>query len=126
MPSGSANPEVTVKVSGSDDYTIQHRFDSSMKDRWQFIAFNLGKRKIGDKISLETEEDIGVYLDDVRLTKLPYETPDDIPDIEYDDFDKVKKSYQYNPIDGKISCTEYTYNTDHQITEQTETVDKKS
>ena len=125
MPSGSANPEVTVKVSGSDDYTIQHRFDSSMKDRWQFIAFNLGKRKIGDKISLETEEDIGVYLDDVRLTKLPYETPDDIPDIEYDDFDKVKKSYQYNPIDGKISCTEYTYNTDHQITEQTETVDKK-
>lgn len=82
------------------------------------------EKKIGDKISLETEEDIGVYLDDVRLTKLPYETPDDIPDIEYDDFDKVKKSYQYNPIDGKISCTEYTYNTDHQITEQTETVDK--
>lgn len=61
-----------------------------------------------------------IYLDDVRLTKLPYETTDDIEETTYDTFGNVTKSYQYNPIDQSVESTEYVYNSAHQVSEQTQ------
>lgn len=90
-------------------------------DMWQYTSFSLGKRKIGDRITIEIKNSSEVvYVDDVRFTKSPYETPDNIGDSKFDDFDKPTKTYSYNHINGTIKSTEYTYNSGHQLLTQIE------
>lgn len=120
----TSEQEIAVKINvqtAEESSEIVHKLDKNLFF-WQFTAFELGKRKVGDKITVTITGSGTLYVDDVRLTKLSYENPDDIPDSEYDAFDKVTKSYQYNPVDKEIQCTEYTYNAGHQLQEQKVTV----
>lgn len=117
---------IKITISGSESWEITHKLDRNLANKWQFAAFCLGKRKVGDIITIEVSNNKGtIYLDDVRLTKSPYETPDDIPDTIYDAFGNVTKTYQYNPIDEEIEQIEYTYNDAHQLTQQLQTSGKK-
>ena len=111
------NLKVTIK-SSSETSELIHKLDKNLINQWQFTAFCLGKRKPGDVITVELSSGATIYADDVRLTKLPYETPDDIADTVYDAFGNVEKSYQYNPIDKSIEYSEYTYDSGHQVTQQ--------
>ena len=111
---------IKITLDGSKSGEFTHKLDKYLSDKWQFTAFCLGKRKIGDIITVELScESKTVYIDDVRLTKSPYETPEELADTTYDKFGNVTKSYQYNPIDGSVETTEYEYNSAHQITQQT-------
>lgn len=114
--------DISLKVtisSGSETSELTHKLDKNLINKWQFTSFCLGKRKSGDVITVKLSSDYTIYMDDVRLTKLPYETPDDdIADTVYDAFGNVEKSYQYNPIDKSIEYSEYTYNSAHQVTQQ--------
>lgn len=112
---------LTITDAANRSSVFTHSLDKKL-NLWQYTAFSLGKRKIGDKIEIKISSSAKVYLDEVRLVKAPYETPDDIGETVYDSFGKPLKSYNYNPIDGKISCTECKYNNVHQLTTQTETV----
>lgn len=110
---------IKIMVDGSESGQLTHKLDKKLDGKWQFTAFCLGKRKIGDKITVQVSSKNTIFLDDVRLTKSPYETPEDIADTAYDSFGNVTKSYQYNPIDKGVEITETVYNAEHQITEQT-------
>lgn len=111
---------IKITIEGSESGEFIHKLDKNLFDKWQFTAFCLGKRKVGDVITVEFFcENRTVYIDDVRLTKLPYETPEELADTVYDEFGNVTKSYQYNPIDRRVETTEYVYNSAHQVTQQT-------
>lgn len=112
----SAKTNITVKVEQNSESAEFTHSPDEVTNKWQFIAFCLGKRKTNDKITLSLSSASTIYLDEVRLTKLPYETPDDIPDDEYDSFGLPLKSYNYNPVNGKITVTECEYNENHLLT----------
>lgn len=112
----SAKTNITVKVEQNPESAEFTHSPDEVTNKWQFIAFCLGKRKTNDKITLSLSSASTIYLDEVRLTKLPYETPDDIPDNEYDSFGLPLKSYNYNPVNGKITVTECEYNENHLLT----------
>ena len=112
----SAKTNITVKIEQNSESAEFTHSPDEITNKWQFVAFCLGKRKTNDKITLSLSSDSTIYLDEVRLTKLPYETPDDIPDDEYDSFDLPLKSYNYNPVNGKITVTECEYNENHLLT----------
>lgn len=112
----SAKTNITVKVEQNSESAEFTHSPDEVTNKWQFIAFCLGKRKTNDKITLSLSSASTIYLDEVRLTKLPYETPDDIPDNEYDSFGLPLKSYNYNPVNGKITVTECEYNENHLLT----------
>lgn len=116
----TSNSEITISVniqSGAERGTIEHKVDKKLANKWQYTALCLGKRKKDDTITVTV---VGgtVYVDDVRLTRLPYETPEDIADTTYDEFGNVTKSYKYNPVSESVEHTEYTYNCNHQLTEE--------
>ncbi|MDE7164284.1 MAG: hypothetical protein K2O04_02525 [Clostridiales bacterium] len=114
---------VTVKIDGargSGEFT--HKLDSGLMNLWQFTAFCLGRVCNDETITIEVAGNDVLFLDDVRLTKAPYETPDDMPESEYNAFGNIKKEYAYSPVDGKVTCTEYKYNAAHQLTERIVTV----
>ena len=119
--------DITIGVnitSGTEKSAIGQRIDKNLANRWQYIALCLGQRKVGDTITVTVVSNSTIYVDDVRLTRLPYETPEDIADTIYDEFGNVKKTYQYNPIDKSIETTEYIYNAEHQVTEQLQMLGK--
>lgn len=58
---------------------MEHKVDKRLANKWQYVVLCLGKRKTGDSIKV-TVEGSTVYVDEVRLTRLPHETPDDIAD----------------------------------------------
>ncbi len=112
---------VKVTIAGSESGELIHNLDQHL-NKWQFTAICLGKRNIGDTITVQITSGQTtnlIYLDDVRLTKMPYETPEKLADTVVDDFGNVTKQYQYNPIDKCIETTEYTYK-NHQVTQQTQ------
>ena len=116
----TSGSEITVSVeiqSDSETGTMEHKVDKRLANKWQYVVLCLGKRKTGDSIKV-TVEGSTVYVDEVRLTRLPHETPDDIADTTYDNFGNVTKSFKYNPVSESVEHTEYTYNSNHQLTEE--------
>lgn len=115
--SGSENT-VSVEIqSDSETGTMEHKVDKRLANKWQYVVLCLGKRKTGDSIKV-TVEGSTVYVDEVRLTRLPYETPENIADSIYNNFGNVTKSFKYNPVSESVEHTEYTYNSNHQLTEE--------
>ncbi|MDE6201767.1 MAG: hypothetical protein K2M47_07855 [Clostridiales bacterium] len=122
----STSSTVSVRISNSDGYrSLSHRLDSGLHDKWQFTAFNLGKVAKDETITV-TVSGINICIDDIRLTKAPYETPDDIAEPKYNAFGNIEKQYEYSPVDKKVACSTYKYNAEHQITEKAVTVDGKA
>ena len=115
-----SQPGVTVKLASNGQAAeITHLLDNRLGRQWQYTALCLGKRTKDETITVTVHgKELRLY--DVRLTRAPYETPENISDTEYNAFGNVTKAYRYNPVDGSISCTKYSYNSDHQIVEQTE------
>ncbi|MBR1677337.1 MAG: carbohydrate ABC transporter substrate-binding protein [Clostridia bacterium] len=116
----NSNSEIIISVdinSDTETWTLEHKVDKNLPDKWQYVVLCLGKRKIGDTITV-TVESSTVYVDEVRLTRLPYETPENIADTTYNDFGNITKFYKYNPISEIVEYTEYTYNSNHQLTEE--------
>ncbi len=120
--------KITVRISGSrGSGSFSHTLDNKLYGKWQFTAFNLGKVANGEKITVQVKSELeDVYIDDIRLTKAPYETPEDIAEPKYNAFGNIEKQYEYSPIDKKVACSTYKYNAEHQITEKTITVDGKA
>ncbi|MDE5593263.1 MAG: hypothetical protein K2I75_04955 [Clostridiales bacterium] len=118
---------ITVSISGSrGDGEFSHNLDAALYNKWQFTAFNLGRVANDEKITVRVESAYGiedVYIDDIRLTKAPYETPEDIAEPQYNAFGNIEKQYEYSPVDQKVACSTYEYNAEHQIAEKTITVD---
>ena len=111
---------IHIKEGGSEQQIVmQHKLDAKLSEKWQFTALCLGKRKIGDEITvgISCGNSGVVYIDDVHLTKMPYETPDDIANT-YDSFGNISTSYRYNPVDDAIETTTYEYNSEHQLLQQ--------
>ena len=116
----TSGSEITVSVeiqSDSETGTMEHKVDKRLANKWQYVVLCLGKRKTGDSIKV-TVEGSAVYVDEVRLTRLPYETPENIADSIYNNFGNVTKSFKYNPVSESVEHTEYTYNSNHQLTEE--------
>ena len=117
--------EINVKIEGArgtGEFT--HALDGHLNNKWQFTAFGLGRVSNGERITV-TVRGAGLCLDDIRLTKAPYETPDDIAENTYDPFGNIENEYVYDPIDKKVVCNEYFYN-DGQLTRKRVSVDNKT
>lgn len=86
----------------------------NMPDKWQYAAIGTGGLKPKDVITIviASQQSGDFYIDDFRLTALPYETKTDIPDNEYNAFGNITKCYNYEPITQKIVCTQTDYKAD--------------
>ena len=86
----------------------------NMPDKWQYAAIGTGGLKPKDVITIviASQQSGDFYIDDFRLTALPYETKTDIPDNEYNAFGNITKCYNYEPITQKVVCTQTDYKAD--------------
>ena len=86
----------------------------NMADKWQYAAIGTGGLKPKDVITIviASQQSGDFYIDDFRLTALPYETKTDIPDNEYNAFGNITKCYNYEPITQKVVCTQTDYKAD--------------
>ena len=111
--------DVKIEADYGADNTVTHNVGACTPDYWQYAAVCLGYFETPYDVTVNISGDGDIQVDNVRIVKMPYVAPENIPDPEYDDSGKVTKSSSYNPIDQKIYTSVYEYNVDGKITLQT-------
>ncbi len=115
---------VSVKIKDDNDtnsFTINHSVKNGITGMWQYVSICLSKITWGKKmtVNITTPSDTNnVYICDVRIARLPYEIPSNIPNTTYNNFGNVSATYKYNPIDGITEKTTYEYNINQQLIEK--------
>lgn len=73
-----SQPGVTVKLASNGQAAeITHLLDNRLGRQWQYTALCLGKRTKDETITVTVHgKELRLY--DVRLTRAPYETPENI------------------------------------------------
>ena len=118
----SAAAKLIVTINPNDSPTvITQQLDANLT-HWQYTSIRLGRRVVGDVVKVAIDSASPVYIDDVRVTAMPYDVPIDIPENEYDGFGRLIKAYKYNQWDETVVVTEYTY-TNGYLTETKNKVD---
>ena len=95
------------EVINSVQYVLEKSTDVGIY--WQYMAISLGVVTDGDVVKVTVDCPNNCTIDEVRLTKMPYAMPADMPETVYDEWDRVLESSTYNPVDQKIYTTRYEY-----------------
>ena len=104
----SAKLTYTVSPWPSDKPVITQYVDGNLS-RWQYVSVCLGKLAQNSAVTIKIDSSAISYVDDVRFVAMPYETPSDMGETEFDDFGRITKEYKYDPIEGAILSKEYLY-----------------